>query len=572
MAGTVITNKGLALMSKLLALEGELRFTRAAVGDGEVPGGIAYAVLTGLSHEIADASIASCTYKGDAQSTITLQVSSVGLKKGFLVKEVGLFAEDPNEGEILYAYLPLQSDPQYIYAANSNVLKYAEFELTVVVGAMTSVTAVINPRSLLTYEQIVHTMDETEPDNIPGMDLIQDLFQRICKNRELLEAAGIGVDSKVEVLNDCSIKEILKDGSYRTYATSDFKNVVIKEFSVDGKQLGEKNVIGSTGLIPLLTIICQVNKGKTDLSNNLKDNYYTKTTVDTLLNQKAGSNAEENQNAFSNISAGGVAVSANKKTDTVTLVAGANVTIKGDNTKKEITISAEKDGGAASTADKWKTARNINGMSVQGDADRINYGTCSTAAATVGKVVACTGFQLITGAEITVKFTVTNTAANPTLNVNNTGAKAIYYRGAAIAAENLAANRTYTFRYNGTQYELVGDINTDTNTDTKNTAGSTDTSSKIFLIGATSQTSNPQTYSHDTAYVGTDGCVYSGGTKTSVEGHTHSYLPSSGGTLTGNLKVNTTLNSVNYQENGVAGHLASIASTAPSNTNMLWVW
>ena len=60
-----------------------------------------------------------------------------------------------------------------------------------------------------------------------------------------------------------------------------------------------------------------------------------------------------------------------------------------------------------------------------------------------------------------------------------------------------------------------------TDTDTKNTAGSTDTSSKIFLIGATSQAANPQTYSHDTAYVGTDGCLYSGGTKVSVNGHTH---------------------------------------------------
>ena len=48
-----------------------------------------------------------------------------------------------------------------------------------------------------------------------------------------------------------------------------------------------------------------------------------------------------------------------------------------------------------------------------------------------------------------------------------------------------------------------------TTSDTKNTAGSTDTSSKIFLIGATSQAANPQTYSHDTAYVGTDGHLYS---------------------------------------------------------------
>ena len=57
--------------------------------------------------------------------------------------------------------------------------------------------------------------------------------------------------------------------------------------------------------------------------------------------------------------------------------------------------------------------------------------------------------------------------------------------------------------------------------DTKNTAGATNTSSKIFLVGATSQAANPQTYSHDTAYVGTDGCLYSNSKKVSVEGHTH---------------------------------------------------
>lgn len=53
----------------------------------------------------------------------------------------------------------------------------------------------------------------------------------------------------------------------------------------------------------------------------------------------------------------------------------------------------------------------------------------------------------------------------------------------------------------------------DANTNTTNTAGATNTSSKIFLIGATSQSANPQTYSHDTAYVGTDGYLYSNNKK-----------------------------------------------------------
>ena len=101
-------------------------------------------------------------------------------------------------------------------------------------------------------------------------------------------------------------------------------------------------------------------------------------------------------------------------------------------------------------------------MVVNGTSNVINYGICSTAAATAAKVVSCSNFGLITGAEITVKFTTTNTAANPTLNVNSTGAKAIYYRGSAISAGYLAANRTYTFRYNGSQYDLVGDLDTNT--------------------------------------------------------------------------------------------------------------
>lgn len=50
-------------------------------------------------------------------------------------------------------------------------------------------------------------------------------------------------------------------------------------------------------------------------------------------------------------------------------------------------------------------------------------------------------------------------------------------------------------------------------TNTTNTTGSTNTSSKIFLVGATSQAASPVTYSHDTAYIGIDGCLYSNSTR-----------------------------------------------------------
>ena len=105
------------------------------------------------------------------------------------------------------------------------------------------------------------------------------------------------------------------------------------------------------------------------------------------------------------------------------------------------------------------------------------YNTCSIAADTATKTVDAGTFSLETGAMVVVKFTNTNTAANPTLNVSSTGAKAIYYNGAAITSGYLKANRVYTFVYNGTQWDLIGDIDTDSDTDTKVTQSASSTSS-----------------------------------------------------------------------------------------------
>ena len=118
--------------------------------------------------------------------------------------------------------------------------------------------------------------------------------------------------------------------------------------------------------------------------------------------------------------------------------------------------------GNAQTATRLATKRTIGGVAFDGSANIHHYATCSTAAATAAKTVALAGFALATGARVLVKFTVTNSAANPTLDVNGTGAKPIQYRGAAIAAGTLAANRTYEFVYTGAQYELVGDVDTNT--------------------------------------------------------------------------------------------------------------
>ena len=185
--------------------------------------------------------------------------------------------------------------------------------------------------------------------------------------------------------------------------------------------------------------------------------------------------------------------------------------------------------GAAS---QWVTPRVINGMNINGAANRVNYGSCSTAAGTAAKTVACAEYALQTGGEITVKFTVTNTAKNPTLNVNSTGAKPIYYRGAAISASYLAANRTYTFRYNGTQYELVGDVNTNTDVNVAQTNLAVTTTNnqglKLPLLLASKTVNSNNSYTDSNAYAVNCANKTSGASMTGLAWLETSYYSTSG--------------------------------------------
>lgn len=104
----------------------------------------------------------------------------------------------------------------------------------------------------------------------------------------------------------------------------------------------------------------------------------------------------------------------------------------------------------------------INGNMDTLDGAFARFAVCSTAAATAAKTATISGFKLFTGAVAYIKFSVKNTAANPTLNISGTGAKAIQYQGAAISSSYLNPNRTCAFIYDGSVYQLIGDINTNT--------------------------------------------------------------------------------------------------------------
>lgn len=97
------------------------------------------------------------------------------------------------------------------------------------------------------------------------------------------------------------------------------------------------------------------------------------------------------------------------------------------------------------------------------------YGYCETPAATKDKVVDMTGFTLLEGTTIHVKFQYANTASAPTLNVNGTGAKNIVQYGTTAVGTTPETNGWYagavvSFTYDGTSW--VRDQGFNTNVDT----------------------------------------------------------------------------------------------------------
>lgn len=116
--------------------------------------------------------------------------------------------------------------------------------------------------------------------------------------------------------------------------------------------------------------------------------------------------------------------------------------------------------GSSAVAKSDITALGIPGSDTNNR--RAFYGTCATAAATAAKVVTLsntTGWELVAGTIVGVKFTYTNTAQNPTLNVNSTGAKSIWYGQAVLTTGNLNkagyANRVEYYMYDGTNWVWI---------------------------------------------------------------------------------------------------------------------
>ena len=268
--------------------------------------------------------------------------------------------------------------------------------------------------------------------------------------------------------------------------------------AIQGVKLNGASSALTTDSNKVVTIPDAVATGTTGATNGLM------TAADKQKLNGIASGAEINQNAFSNVKVGSTTVSADTKTDTLEIVAGGATTITADSTKDKITISstdksvtaaanhytpstdssAEKaaSGGTATqlpTSSTGTLVQVVTGvqMDAKGHVTGVvskglwspnttysnaslgnGYGTCATAEATAAKVVTLSGYALVTGGIVGVKFTY-GLCASATMNINSRGAKKIFIDGAEVTATTakrvLAGDIAY-FIYDGTQYHFLG--------------------------------------------------------------------------------------------------------------------
>lgn len=184
--GSVITEKGRALLGKILATQGTLQIVGAQIGDGNIPTGKTPASMTQLSSYVMDATIAAISNPAAGEVKVILQVLSTDVTTAFIAKEVALLALDPDEGPVLYAYVPMQDDPVQMRAAGDVVGKMLTLEISIIVSNIATVTANIDPSALVRRSELSQYSLVTHSHVIASIAGLQDILTQHSNDIALL--------------------------------------------------------------------------------------------------------------------------------------------------------------------------------------------------------------------------------------------------------------------------------------------------------------------------------------------------------------------------------------------------
>ena len=198
------------------------------------------------------------------------------------------------------------------------------------------------------------------------------------------------------------------------------------------------------------------------------------------------------------------------------------------------------------TANKYQ--KDINqevASSIQDLRSTVGYYICSTAGNTAEKAIDASGYTLLKGGGLRVKFTEKNTAANATLNIENTGANPLYYNGVRVSTNNSwYAGEIMTLFYDGAAFQLnsLPDLD-EYDVSAKNGSQAFTFSEAVALV--------PEAYRHGGLKL-----KFISNSDSSISGNKYVQYRYMGTETTGN--PNPFLDEVNWQNDDIMTHIDSI--------------
>lgn len=228
----VITNKGQALLAKMIAGSGNIEFTKISTSsttytDAQLEG------LASLSNVKQTSLISKVTRTNEVAIKVEAAFTNTELTAGYYMKALGLYAVDPDVGEILYAVTRETSGNCYMPAYNGITVSGAYVQLVTTVGNAENVSLEVDQAAVATIGDIQDLQKQIADleafigytaDDIYGVevDFINKKFTRLAG--AVNRTPGEGFDSiecfggrkRCNVADDGTVVAYYGDSGYTT--------------------------------------------------------------------------------------------------------------------------------------------------------------------------------------------------------------------------------------------------------------------------------------------------------------------------------------------------------------------
>lgn len=156
----VITTKGLSLLSKLTSGH-TLEITKAETGDTYVTPGL-LTQLTAVVGPKQELSFRAQSYPEENKCKLPCYLTNTGLTTGYTAKQVGVYATDPDDGEILFLIVQAPNESGTVIPSEAEMPGYsAEWNLYFQYGQASGVTFTVDPTGSITREELDAILQST---------------------------------------------------------------------------------------------------------------------------------------------------------------------------------------------------------------------------------------------------------------------------------------------------------------------------------------------------------------------------------------------------------------------------